>query len=267
MASSTPTRSRRESREEDAHSGRPVSRESAHLDAMVRFQPRDLLRLYASAEMRDLWSLTSAARQISAARNRPAVPTSQASSFEILRNSQTVSPAESATRGKHRSRRNSPPNQANNSLRSLPPVTRAAGLHESAHEDPAGYVLVKAVTQLAVHIVNAGHDDAPLRRNARRAPARMSERSRRTRSRRCAPLSFPSAERAHPHPTRRCRRRWSSRSRRIRRLPRHSPFPLSRRSRAPQTTRRTSRTRRRPCHLCRPFSPQSPALPRSRRTR
>ena len=148
MASSTPARSRRESRDEDAHAGSPPSRETAHLDATVRFPPRNSLRLFASAEMRDLSSLASATRQISAARNRPDVPTSQASSFEVLRHSQMVSPAVSATRDEPRSRRNSPPNQAN-SPRYPPPVTRAAGLHKAAHEDSAGHVLVQAVTQLA----------------------------------------------------------------------------------------------------------------------
>ena len=148
MASSTPTRSRRETRDEYAHAGSPPSRETAHLDATVRFPPRDSLRLFASAEMRNLSSFTSAGRQISAARNRPAVPTSEASSFEVLCNSQMASPAESATHGEPRFRHNSPPNQAN-PLRSPPPVARAEGPHENAHADSAGNVFVQAVTQLA----------------------------------------------------------------------------------------------------------------------
>ena len=43
-------------------------------------------------------SLTSAARQIADARANPSIPTSQASSFDVLRQSQRVSPAELAER-------------------------------------------------------------------------------------------------------------------------------------------------------------------------
>ena len=57
-------------------------------------------------------------------------------------------PAVSATCDEPCSRHNSPPNQAN-SPRYPPPLTRAAGLHDDAHEDRAGHVLVQAVAQLA----------------------------------------------------------------------------------------------------------------------
>ena len=154
MVSSTPThnsRVRRKSRKEAEHAGIPDSRTSGHLDATVRFSPHDALRLYASADTRDYQALSSFARQISAARTRPAVPTSQASSFKVLRNSQMVSPVEPATRGEPRYRRNLPQYQAN-PLSSPPFVTRAEGPHEDAHADSAENVVVQALAQLAAQM-------------------------------------------------------------------------------------------------------------------
>ena len=154
MVSLTPThnsRAPRESQGEAEHGGSPASPTSGHLDATVRFPPHDALRLDASADTRDYQALSSFARQISASRTRPAVPTSQASSFEVLRNSQMVSPAESATRGEPGYRRNSPQYQVN--LQCSPTfVTRAEGPHEDAHADPAENVVVQALAQLAAHM-------------------------------------------------------------------------------------------------------------------
>ena len=99
-------------------------------------------------------------------------------------------------------------------------------------------------------------------------PTRMSERTGRIRSNRCAPFSPFSAECDHFYPT---RQRLHDASRYVQgalavhcaKRPPHSldSWP------APQSTRRTSRTRRRPRHLRRPLSLQSPALPRSRQIR
>ena len=97
--------------------------------------------------MRDLSSLTSATLQIAAVRNRPAVPSSQASLFEVFRNLPLASPAEFATRKERRYRRNAPLNQAN-LLRSSQPVAPAEGSLEEAHAESVGNVVV----QLNVHL-------------------------------------------------------------------------------------------------------------------
>ena len=97
--------------------------------------------------MHEFSSLTSVTRHIAAVRNRPAVPRSQASLFEVFRNLQMASPAEFATRKERRYRRNAPLNQAN-LLRSSKPVARAEGSHEEAHAESVGNVVV----QMDVHL-------------------------------------------------------------------------------------------------------------------
>ena len=105
---STPTRSRRPSRDASAPTSHPPSRSaSLQLDHTVRFPP-DALRLYASIEARDLSSMTAAARQITAARTRPAASPPQSSLFAGLRESQAGSPDERANRTAPRFRRPSP---------------------------------------------------------------------------------------------------------------------------------------------------------------
>ena len=99
--------------------------------------PPDALRLYASAEARDLSSRTFAARQ-TAVRTRPAAFPSQSSSA-ALQQSQDGSPAERlADRFAHRSRRPSP----------FPERTHSSRYRARA-EPAAGEVFFRAVAQLA----------------------------------------------------------------------------------------------------------------------
>ena len=106
---STPARSRRASQASPAAS-RPSSRASAHLDATVRYPPPDAFRLFSSEEVRDPFSLASAARQAADAHGLLPAPTSQASSssFSVLRAPQAGSSADQAIRAPARSCRPSP---------------------------------------------------------------------------------------------------------------------------------------------------------------
>ena len=138
MASSTPTRQSRDRRaaeEEIAPANSPDSRKSEHLDMTVRFPPSDELRLYSSADAQDPHSLNSSARRITGARVYSIAPTSQVSSFKVLRALPPLYPAvivrsapalpavHSADRVATSSRLNSPPNHSN-SRRVSPHTTR-----------------------------------------------------------------------------------------------------------------------------------------------
>ena len=150
MALSTPTgnsRVRRESDEEAEHAGSSGSRLPDRLNATVSFPPLDPLRLYASAEARDV-SATSAARQITDARARPSILTSQASSFDVLRQSQRASNAEPAERAAPRSRRASPPNRAG-SQRASPSPSPAQSPRSAERADLVGAVFIQTMDQCA----------------------------------------------------------------------------------------------------------------------
>ena len=105
---STPACSRRPTGDDIARPSRPPSNASAQLNATVRYLPPDALRLFASGEARDAFSLTAVARQITASRAPDSAPASQSSSFVALRPSQAGSAADVATRVAPRSRRASP---------------------------------------------------------------------------------------------------------------------------------------------------------------
>ena len=90
MDSSTPIRRDRERREEEEVANRPDSRASGEFDATVRFPPLDPSRLQSRTEPRDYASLSSAARQIAAARILPFALSTQTSSFEVLQPSRPL---------------------------------------------------------------------------------------------------------------------------------------------------------------------------------
>ena len=92
MDSSIPTRDGRTQRRETTI--RPAVRTavSGELDATVRIPPLDFFRLCTQTEPRDYDALNAIARQITAARTRPYLATSQASSCEVLRSSRPPSP-------------------------------------------------------------------------------------------------------------------------------------------------------------------------------
>ena len=74
----------------------------------MRYPPPDALRLFASGEARDAFSLNAVARQITASRAPHSARASQSSSFVALRPSQAGSAVDVATRAAPRSRRASP---------------------------------------------------------------------------------------------------------------------------------------------------------------
>ena len=137
MASaSTSVRSLRASQAADAFSSRTAS---SQLDQTVRYPPPDALRLFASGEARDVFSLTAATRQIGASRAPHFAPASQASSssFVALRRSQAGSTADLASRAAPRSHRPSPS------------LTRTHSSRSSNCAEPAGEALLQTLARFA----------------------------------------------------------------------------------------------------------------------
>ena len=128
MASWSSTHSQRQ-REEVALASSTGYRTPNPLDATVRFPPTDAMRLYTSTEARDFNSLTSFVRQIEGAHTRSKMPTSQASSFDVLFLSQRASPAEADGLTPRCSRHTSPPNRESSrrACRSTPACSPRAG--------------------------------------------------------------------------------------------------------------------------------------------
>ena len=136
MASaSTPARSLGASQAADAFSSRTTS---PQLDQTVCYPPHDALRLFASREACDVFSLNAAARQIAASRAPHSAPASQASSlFVALRPSQAGSTADLAGRAAPRSHRPSPS------------LTRTHSSRSSNRAEPAGETLLQTLARFA----------------------------------------------------------------------------------------------------------------------
>ena len=147
MASSSPTHSRRQ-REEVARAGSTGNRTPGPLNATVQFPPTDALRLYTSTEARDFNSLKSFARQIAGVHTRATIPTSQASSFDVLPRSRRAFPAEADGRTPRCSRNTSPPNRES-PRRASRSSTPACSPRANEVVDPIGIGFVQTMAQFA----------------------------------------------------------------------------------------------------------------------
>ena len=150
---STPARCRHASREVAANASRPPSQALAHLDQTVRYPPPDTLRLFASGEARDAFSLTAIARRIAASRAPHSATASQSSSsFVALRPSQAGSTTGIADRAALHARRPSPS------------PTRTHSSRSSSRAELAGVVILQTLARLVDQLAaqSAAHSAAQL---------------------------------------------------------------------------------------------------------